>query len=148
MKKGSKQSSETIDKIRKAKLAFIANNPTKAFLISSNAGKKGGAASSGYTHSPEIRKKMSENRKGKYTGSNNHKWAGNHVSYGALHKWVARYLGHPDTCENCKSQPQKNTRRRVQWANLSKKYLRIKKDWMALCVPCHKAFDLGKLKII
>lgn len=79
----------------------------------------------------EVSKKTS------FTAESNPKWKGNKVGYRALHSWVTRRLGRPNKCEHCKT----TSKREYEWANISKKYLRDTKDWVRLCVPCHKIFD-------
>ena len=66
-------------------------------------------------------------------------WKGSQVSYGALHMWVRKWKGTPDTCEHCEKSGLNG--RAIQWANKSKKYLRDLDDWIRLCVKCHKIFD-------
>jgi len=75
----------------------------------------------------------------KMFGTANHKWKGNSVGYYGLHNWVRRELGKPQNCEHCKNNNLKP--RQYHWANKSQKYLRDKKDWIRLCVPCHKKYD-------
>lgn len=67
-------------------------------------------------------------------------WKGNKAGYSALHKWVDRQKTKPLMCERC------GKKRFLHWANISHKYLRKVTDWMALCVPCHRAHD-GLAKI-
>lgn len=75
-------------------------------------------------NSPEYRKHMSD----VHTKSD--------AGYSAIHKWVRRWKGKPDTCENCG-----RTNCRIEWANKDHLYERILEDYIALCVPCHKRFD-------
>ena len=71
-------------------------------------------------------------------------WKGDDVGYGALHEWVVRELGKPKECEECGL----NDKERVyHWANISRNYKRELTDWIRLCVPCHKLYDLHKLEI-
>lgn len=72
-----------------------------------------------------------------------HNFSGDLVGYGGLHDWVEYYLGKSKEkqCEFCGSKKS------VQWANKSKKYLRDLSDWIALCRPCHHQFDDISTKI-
>ncbi len=75
---------------------------------------------------------------GQRKGKLNNKWLGNDVSYAGLHLWIRKNFGKPQFCEECKrSDP-----RMYHWANISGKYVRDRKDWVRLCVPCHKKHDL------
>lgn len=87
-------------------------------------------------------------------GEKHPNWKGNLVGYRALHDWVERTLGIPIKCKKCKKPYIKKVRRNIQWANISGKYKRDKKDWIALCIGCHKKKDYpngyicGRPKII
>lgn len=70
-------------------------------------------------------------------GKQNHMWKGDEVGYSAIHKWVARQLGKPSKCENCGD----TSKRKYEWANLSRQYKRDLKDWKRMCTPCHRAYD-------
>lgn len=63
--------------------------------------------------------------------------------YRQLHYWVEKTLGKPTVCSHCKEEklPLTSGRRRVQWANVSGKYLQDVSDWIALCIPCHGKYD-------
>jgi len=66
------------------------------------------------------------------------------VGYKALHQWVKRWLGSPQSCLFCGRKGKKNgTKWSIQWANKSHKYLRDLNDWIPLCTPCHKKYDKG-----
>lgn len=67
-----------------------------------------------------------------------HNWKGDSVGYDALHSWVSRHYGRPDTCEECG-----RTGAPIDWANRSGEYRRDRDDWLALCKRCHKAHDSG-----
>lgn len=69
------------------------------------------------------------------------RWLGDEVGYGALHDWVYKELGRPMCCELC---GEDDLKRKYHWANKSGLYLRRHHDWLRLCVPCHKAYDLKK----
>lgn len=95
--------------------------------------------------SPETRKKLigkipwNKGTKGIMpSGEKSGVWSIN-PSYRALHLWVERQLGKPDTCNYCGKIGLSG--RAIQWANISKQYLRIRSDWIRLCAKCHKAYD-------
>lgn len=65
-------------------------------------------------------------------------WKGNKVSYSGLHKWINKKIL-KKYCNFCRTNTRKLT-----IANKSGKYLRDLSDWMVLCVPCHKIYDLKR----
>lgn len=74
------------------------------------------------------------------SGENHKDWKGDNVSYGGIHKWIAKKLGKPMMCQLCLT----NTKRMYHWANISGEYNRDISDWIRLCVPCHKKYDKNK----
>ena len=74
-----------------------------------------------------------------YKGKSHKLWKGNKVGYYALHTWLQRELGKPDTCEFCGKSGLKG--KFIHWANKSKKYKRNLKDWLRLCAKCHYYYD-------
>ena len=68
-------------------------------------------------------------------------WKGDGVGYHALHEWVQKELGKPDTCEHCKRSGL--TGMSIHWANRSQEYKRDISDWIRLCVSCHRVYDLN-----
>lgn len=137
--------------------------------------KKIGLANKGKKRSLKIRKMMSIVRKGTtpwnkgktgvqepywlgkkrpdMTGSKSKWWKGDKVKYRGLHMWVSSILGVPLKCENKNCfYPRKNQNGIVyknpkgfEWANKSGEYKRNKKDWVRLCVICHKIYDINAL---
>lgn len=81
-------------------------------------------------------------KKGHQKMYKNIKWKGSDVGYGALHQWISYNYGKPQFCEECKN----SSRQVYHWANLSGLYKRDRDDWKRMCVPCHKKYDLLKLK--
>jgi hypothetical protein len=87
--------------------------------------------------------------KGEYKrpiGNKAHYWKGGvrkNKTYRKIHKWIEHKLGKPEQCEICKKDGL--TGHQIHWANLSGKYLLKVKDWIRLCVKCHKRYDIGKL---
>ena len=72
-------------------------------------------------------------------------WKGDKVLYNGLHKWVARMLGKPTTCEKCKKPNLAG--RQIHWANISHEYKRDLSDWIRLCQSCHRNYDLGNIEL-
>lgn len=69
-------------------------------------------------------------------------WKGELASYWTKHKWIVRFYGNPKKCENCgKVGKMGNRTWNIDWANISKKYLRKRSDYKGLCRKCHIAFD-------
>ena len=75
-------------------------------------------------------------------GEKNGMWKGDGVGRPALHRWVDRKLGRPSRCDFCGTTKL----RRYHWANKSGEYKRVLTDWLRLCVPCHKKYDLARFK--
>lgn len=67
-------------------------------------------------------------------------WKGDNASYAAKHMWIRYHFGTPSECEHCGTTEN----RMYHWANISREYKRDRSDWLRLCVPCHKKFDLGR----
>lgn len=66
-------------------------------------------------------------------------WKGDNASYTAIHK-LARKMYKGTKCQFCNAD-----NRKLHIANKSGKYRRLDADdWLTLCVPCHKSFDLSK----
>lgn len=65
------------------------------------------------------------------------------VAYSGLHKWVNHHLGKfPSRCDNCGIKGKKNGRNwSIHYANKDRKYRRSKKDWIPLCIKCHRKYD-------
>lgn len=125
---------------------YRSGNTTMGFkkgCIGANKGKK---------MSDEQKKKISDTKKsnGDYpkihfqtSGVDNHKWKGDDAGYHAKHSWVYRNFGSPKQCELCNSKKRKM----YHWANISGEYKRQRDDWLRLCVPCHKNYDLNKKNV-
>ena len=64
-------------------------------------------------------------------------WKGVNVGYHGLHKWIQLIAGKPLECELCGTTISK----KFEWANRSKKYLRLRSDWIRLCTSCHRIYD-------
>lgn len=96
------------------------------------------AALMGHPVSTKTRLKMSQKAKQR-TEELHGGWKGDDVGYNALHSWVKKHLGFPNTCEHCGKTNL--TGRYIHWANKSKKYKRELNDWIRLCAKCHWDYD-------
>lgn len=72
-------------------------------------------------------------------------WKGDYAKTVAMHHWVIRWKGQPDTCENCGKSGLSG--HQINWANIDHQYKRILEDYIRLCIPCHRKFDNNKIKI-
>jgi hypothetical protein len=70
-------------------------------------------------------------------------WKDGDASPEAKHEWIRRRLGRPSKCEHCGT----TEKRMYHWANISGEYKRDITDYMRLCVPCHKRYDLDKIAL-
>jgi hypothetical protein len=70
------------------------------------------------------------------TGEKNYKWKGENASYFAKHIWLNSHYKKPKICSFCKSDKY-----RIEWANISGKYVRNISDYIAICRSCHFHFD-------
>lgn len=61
----------------------------------------------------------------------------------AIHKRINKILGQPKICENCGI----TTKRKYDWANISGLYKEDPKDYIRLCISCHRLYDFGKIKV-
>ena len=79
-------------------------------------------------------------------GKEEHHWNwSSKPSYQAVHKWLRRNFGKAQFCEN--KLCQHTNPKRFSWANVSKKYLRDRADYIQLCMSCHIKWDRGIIKI-
>ncbi|KKL90604.1 hypothetical protein LCGC14_1903070 [marine sediment metagenome] len=103
----------------------------------------------GWQHSEKAKQLMSQKKIGHVNGENNPNWRGDNISYAALHNWVRKHYVRPSVCDECGLSPGVNKigRTKLHWANKTKKYLRDRKDWLCLCVSCHKIMDLKSRRI-
>lgn len=65
------------------------------------------------------------------------KFQGTYGQYIYLHKWVAKHKTRPIECVSCGATSK------IEWSNISGKYLKDLSDYEPLCVPCHRKKDLG-----
>jgi hypothetical protein len=119
--------------------------------ISESHKKIGAPWMRGKKHTKEWKEKMSIVHKkigapwmkGKFLKEENPAWKGEKASYWAKHMWISNNFGRPKKCEFCGVENKKM----YHWANLSGNYLRETNDWIRVCVPCHKKFDMGRISI-
>jgi hypothetical protein len=76
-------------------------------------------------------------KKGEMRNEKHPNWKGDKASYFAIHTWVKRNFASQDNCEECGTTNAK----RIEWANLSGLYKRVRSDWKRLCSPCHHKMD-------
>lgn len=130
---GCKHSEATKQKIREARARQVFSPETLEKFRQNMIGNK-----------KNVGRKMHPNTRAALlkanTGKNSKNWKGNKATYSSLHDWVERHLGKPSKCEHCGT----TEKRMYHWANKSHKYKRILSDWIRLCVPCHKRYDLDK----
>ncbi len=144
------KSPETRLKMRLAKLGkklapFTAETKLKMSLA--HKGKPSGSSGRHW--------KMAEEYCVRLRGKNNSMWKGEKASYGVKHVWVHRNYGKASKCENPKCvYPRKVSNSgvmikptRYHWANISRKYYRVRSDWMQLCPSCHWYYDNAGLII-
>jgi hypothetical protein len=84
----------------------------------------------------------------KTKGKNHWNWKGDNLKYSSVHEWISIKKGKPTKCEHCGVSGKKvrgrwpEGRWNIEWANINHTYHRILKDYIALCRPCHKKYDL------
>lgn len=100
-------------------------------------------ANSGRKLPDEWKQNIALGMKGKHANEKNPMWKGDNVKYMGLHNWIRRHFGTPKLCEACGTTAEKM----YHWANKSGRYKRDRKDWLRLCVSCHKKHDTGKLDL-
>ncbi len=79
------------------------------------------------------------------SGDKHYAWKGDNVGNKSLHNWIRRKLGTPMICQLCDKEVEKTIQ--IHWANISHTYKRDLNDWIRLCVPCHKNYDLGNIQL-
>lgn len=127
MTKGSKMSIEQRERLRIAHLGQRAWN--KGVPMNHSGSFKNG-------HGDLVSRSSRVAAGEKLTNEKHPNWKGDDVGYSALHIWIRRHFGVPRKCEDCGESKGK-----MEWANVSGRYLRIQEDWKRLCVRCHRIFD-------
>ena len=141
---------------------------SKGHITSEETRRKISLALTGKKLSKEHRKKLAEKHKGKkwtekqriaivakLRFKENHQgWKGENAGYHAIHCWIKKSWGKANKCENPKCFYPKIGAKylmekpsRYEWANITGKYNRFdRKDWLMLCVSCHRKLDSGSHK--
>lgn len=140
MKKGSKHSKETREKLRISHLGKPASNPFKKGSIPWNKGKNI-QTNTGKTHFKKGRKPTEKwyKKMRSVKGEIHPSWKGEDITYAAIHSWVIKWKGSPSICEKCGGKEFKS--RQIHWANIDHKYRRVLDDYIRLCVKCHWQYD-------
>lgn len=111
--------------------------------------KKLSESHKGKKHSKETKEKMSisalKNPRrywlGKHTvsGEKSGTWKGDKVGYWGIHKWLYKYYGKANYCENLKCSKKSKI---FHWALIkNKNYERKRDNFMQLCMSCHWKYD-------
>ncbi len=66
------------------------------------------------------------------------RWKGEKASYVAKHIWLTKHYSKGNSCEECGTTEAS----RLEWANISGEYLRVRSDYRVLCPSCHRKMDL------
>lgn len=67
--------------------------------------------------------------------------------YQSSHKWMQRWYGKPQKCDNCdriKPPDGKGKKDYFHWANIDGIYVKDRFFWKRLCAMCHRNYDLYK----
>ena len=105
-------------------------------------------------YSEEAKKKRSEHLKEFYrvhgniigfqkgnkinVGDKAYQWKGENANIGTKHRWVERWKGKPNFCEMCGT----TTAKKYEWANIDHTYRRVLEDYIRMCTPCHRKYDI------
>lgn len=126
-------------------------SPMKGKHHSEETRKKISKSLLGVKLSEKHRQRISETHKGLmagkknyfygkiFKGNENYNWKGDKVGYRALHRWVEKWKGKSETCENCGKIGLKG--HNIHWANIDHQYKRVLEDWIRLCTTCHAEYD-------
>ncbi len=97
--------------------------------------------------SEERKKQISESLKGgtrenikTWHNEGHPRWKGEDAGYVSKHMWVRKHKGKPLVCEHCGVTREE---KRLSWANKDHKYRRVLSDYIPLCYPCHKKYDIA-----
>lgn len=74
------------------------------------------------------------------SGEQSNHWKGDDATYQSKHAWIIQHYGKATKCQRCG-----RTDLAVEWANISGKYHRDRKDYMPLCASCHRRYDYGNI---
>lgn len=131
MKKGTKHTKETKEKMRESHLGKKFSEEHKRNLSLNHKGMFGKC------HSFKTKEKISFKNNGEKHGRYK-----NNPTKNVIHRFVEKRKMKPKNCENC------NERKKVTLANMrNHNYTRNPADYKWLCYSCHRDFDLrGSLK--
>ena len=87
----------------------------------------------GHVVPEEVRKKISKS----LSKDKSYAWKGDEAGYFSKHSWINRHFIKPDKCEICGVKSSN-----FNWCSKNHKYTRNIKDYLYLCVSCHKKYDL------
>lgn len=127
--KGHKLSKKSLEKMRNKLKGRIAWNKGKCWTI-------------------KVKEKISESTKGHPKpenayifpkGEKHPNWKGDNAGKVAMHLWVHSRKGNPSQCSVC---GMVGNNFQIHWANINHTYKRNLDDYIALCVSCHKKYDL------
>lgn len=65
-------------------------------------------------------------------------WVGDNIKKAGVHRWVEKWKGKPQKCEVCGTENSK----KFEWANIDHSYKRILEDYIRMCTPCHRKYDI------
>lgn len=128
------------DKMSKAGKGHIVSEQTRKKISLSNKGTKPKSWTVEASVKSRKGKHLTDEHKKKIGRSeeNSGTWKGSEAGYHAMHLWVKKWKGTPDTCEKCgKTYKSKQ----IHWANIDHKYRRILDDYIRLCAKCHREYD-------
>ncbi len=132
--KGKKDiySSETLQKLRNARLGKHHSKETKEKISKSGIGIK-------KPHSEEHKRNLRLNH-ADVKWEKHPYWKGDNAKYSALHRRVEIKRGKPKFCEICKTSDKS---KKYHWANLTGNFTDVM-DYKRLCLRCHRKYDTKK----
>ena len=133
MKKGSRHSAETREKLR---LAATGRRHTL------EERRKQSLAQTGRPRKPfsaAHRENISRAHKGMRPWNYITDWAAK--GYSAKHRWVRKHFEDPGVCWECGIS---DLRADLVWASIGHTYTQNRADWRRLCQPCHRRMDAAE----
>ena len=125
-------SQETKDRLSESATLQM-QNPEQILVRKQKCGHSGSVV---YHHTDGAKQSISKS----HSGENAYNWAGDNVSYRAIHTWARKNLPLPDRCPIC------NDDARLQCCNNDHKYRRVISDWFYACQRCHTEHDKSIVK--
>lgn len=100
----------------------------------------------------ESRKKVALKKTGvkrpELCGEKHWLWKGENAGYVSKYMWLNLHFKKTGICEICQKNCGIKFPKGTEWANISDKYLRDRKDYYELCRSCHRLYDYAKLNLI